>query len=447
VNAGVVSQFSVAAFAVLLSDGDRPGNVTFDLASNFDIPSLLLPLLFSLSYPLQNGRRGSASLFQTWIDLISFVVRALLWPLRRVSDLLLPPGEFDGLSPAVTEKATQQFVNYLKALTTNPTQLVGIQVGFATTGFAALKQEATATNSILFVYLHSPLHRQADSVCRRLLLSPTMLEFLAQDNIRALGSSIHTSQGASLASQLSAASFPLVALLQPTGRAAGGNSTGASGNAATNNSNNDRPVKLIFKAEGPALTQMSSSQLLKLLVGTYQRHQVTIQEQEARRLEREQEAELRRQQDEEYQEGLRADQERERRRQEEQDEKDRAVREEEERERKKVQEEQNRLNRARAMIRAEPATGGTRIRFQLPTGQKLERRFENDETIGALKAYLIVHFADMNGDGANAKQPPAITNIGLSTNFPKRTHDDDDKTLQESDLCPQAVLMVQDLDA
>lgn len=376
-----------------------------------------------------------------------------------MSDLLLPPGEFDGLSPAVTEKATQQFVNYLKTLATSPTQLVGIQEGFGTTttGFAALKNDAVSSNSIIFIYLHSPFHRQADNVCRRLLLAPTILEFLAQDNIRALGSSIHTSQGESLASQLSAASFPLIALLQPMGgnRTNGGNRNGGnSSNVTTNNNSNsdDRPVKLIFKAEGPSLTRMSSSQLLKLLVGTYQRHQLTVYEQEARRLEREQEAELRRQQDEEYQEGLRADQERERKRREEQEEKDRVAREEEERERKKVQEEQDRLNRARALIRVEPTTGGTRIRFQLPTGQKLERRFENDETVGALKAFLVLHFAEMNsGDNAvgstSTKNSPAITNIGLSTNFPKKTHDDDNMTLQESDLCPQAVLMVQDLDA
>jgi hypothetical protein len=378
-----------------------------------------------------------------------------------VSDLLLPPGEFDGLSPAVTEKATQQFVNYLKSLATNPTQLVAIQDGFATTmGFAALKNDAITSNSIIFIYLHSPFHRQADNVCKRLLLSPAMLQFLTQDNIRALGSSIHTSQGASLASQLSAASFPLIALLQPMGNrtsggGAGGNrSTG--GNNINNNNNDDRPVKLIFKAEGPALTKMASSQLLKLLVGTYQRHQLTVVEQEARRIEREQETELRRQQDEEYQEGLRADQERERKQQEEQDERDRAIREEEEKERKKVHEELARLNVARSLIRGEPTSGGTRIRFQLPTGQKLERRFENDETIGALKAFLILHFADMsNGDVAasgvtassGTKNSPAIKNIGLSTNFPKKTHDDDNKTLQESDLCPQAVLMVQDLDA
>jgi hypothetical protein len=63
--------------------------------------------------------------------------------------------------------------------------------------------------------------------------------------------------------------------------------------------------------------------------------------------------------------------------------------------------------------------------------------------VGALKAFLILHFAET----ATPDQDHVIKNISLSTNFPKKTYDDDSKTLQESDLCPQAVLMCQDLDA
>ena len=135
---------------------------------------------------------------------------------------------------------------------------------------------------------------------------------------------------------------------------------------------------------------------------------------------------------------MRADQERERQRQEEREREEQRVREEEEREQAKQKAEEERLANAKALLRPAPAAGGTRIRFQLPNGKKLDRRFENDETVGALKAFLILHFAE---------EQPEIKNIALSTNFPKKTHDDDAKTLQESDLCPQSVLMVQDLDA
>lgn len=346
-------------------------------------------------------------------------LRVLLWPFRRMGDFLLPPGEFDGLSPAVAEKAAQQFVQHLKSITTNPSHHAAIDSAFSTLGFAALRQEAANTHSAIVIILHSPIHHHADYFLQNMLLSPGILEFLNQPDIKTLGSSIHTSQGASLAYQVGATSYPVLAMLQTK-------------------SPTSETVKLIFKAEGPILLKMKPNQLLPFLKGTHQRFGIAAAEEVARRIEREQEAELRRQQDEEYQQALLADQERERKRQEEQEEKERLLREEAERERQKVQEEQDRLSKAKSILRPEPKTGGTRIRFVLPSGKKLDRRFENDETVASLKAFLTLHFAENN---------PEIKNIALSTSFPKRTYENDGMTLGESELVPQAVLMVQDLDA
>lgn len=365
-------------------------------------------------------RRRSVGLLQKGVEFLVLFLRILLWPVRKVSDLLLPPGDYDGLSPAVTEKAAQQFVQHLKGLASDATQQAAIDAAFSTLGFEALRQEAVVTNSLIVVLLHSPLHVQADAFLKSMILSPPMLEFLNQDNIKTLGSSIHTSQGASLSYQLGASSYPLLALLQP--------STSSSSSA----------VKLIFKAEGPTLLKLQPNQILPLLNGTYHRFQMVTAEEVARRIEREQEMELRRQQDEEYQQALRADQERERKREEEKQQEERRVRDEEERARHKAQVESERIERAKALVRPEPASGGARIRFTLPSGKKLDRRFDNDETIASLKAFLTLHFAEHN---------PEIKNIALSTSFPKKTYDEDDKTLTESGLSPQAVLMVQDLDA
>jgi FAS-associated factor 2 len=348
----------------------------------------------------------------------AILLRILLWPLRQASAFLFPQGEFDGLSPAVTEKAAQYFVNYLKSLATTPTQQAYIDEAFSKLGFAALRQEAVSSNSLVVVYLHSPLNRQATSFCNTLTQN-SMLEFLNQDHIKTLGTSIQTSQGASLSHQLGAACIPLLAMLQPGRGASDG-------------------MKLIFKAEGPALMKMQPAQLISLMSLNYHHHLALVTEVEARRIEREQEINLRREQDAEYQAALLADQERERQRQEEREREERRTQEEEERERKEVEDEQKRLHDATLLLRPEPASGGTRIRFTLPSGQKLDRRFENSETIGALRAYLILHFAEKD---------PEIRNIGLSTNFPKQTHNDDSKSLVESCLCPQSVLMVQDLDA
>ena len=368
---------------------------------------------------MYQDRRRTGGLLQKGIDLVAFILRLILWPVLRASELVLPPGEYDGLSPAVTEKAAQQFVQHLKSLASTPTQQAAVDASFSTLGFEAVRQEAVNTHSLIVLYLHSPLHRQADNFLKSTMLSQSMLEFLNQDNVKPFGSSIHTSQGSSLANHLGVASYPMFAMLQP----------GSSSSSA---------AKLVFKAEGPNLLKMQPNQLLPLLNGTYHRFQMLVAEEVARRLEREHEVELRRQQDEEYNEALRVDQERERQRQEVREQEEQRAQEEQEKERQKVEAEKNRIETARRLLRPEPMSGGTRIRFQLPSGKKLERRFENDETIASLKAFLILHFAEHS---------PEITNIALSTNFPTKNYDQQDQTLTESGLAPQAVLMVQDLDA
>ncbi len=106
--------------------------------------------------------------------------------------------------------------------------------------------------------------------------------------------------------------------------------------------------------------------------------------------------------------------------------------------------EQKRMNRARELMEtcAEPAAGAgvARIRFTLPNGKKVDRRFRSNETIEVLRAFLIVNF-DEQGMG--------IKIFGISTNFPKRSFGEhqDGLTLEEAGLSPQAVVMVQDLDA
>ena len=236
---------------------------------------------------------------------------------------------------------------------------------------------------------------------------------------------LQQSQGAQLAQQLGAASFPLFAMLQPS----------SSGSAVNGRSGG---LQLVFKVEGQTLLGMSIAQIIPFLNTTFQRHQSVLAEQESRRILREQESELRRQQDEEYHESLRADQERERLQREEREREEQRLHQEAEQERQLARAEEERLDTAKSLLRPEPSAGGTRIRFVLPSGQKLDRRFENVETVAALKAYLILHFAN---------ESPTIKNISLSTNFPKKTYDDDNLTLEESGLSPQSVLMVQDLDA
>lgn len=82
-----------------------------------------------------------------------------------------------------------------------------------------------------------------------------------------------------------------------------------------------------------------------------------------------------------------------------------------------------------------------RLRLMLPSGQRIERRFRGRETIDTVKSFLILHFESLNDDDDK------ITNFQLSSNYPRKVLGDGSATLESEGLCPQAVIMVQDLDA
>ena len=364
-----------------------------------------------------------------------------------------PRDDYDGLSAAVTAKASQSFVAYLKSFQN------GAAIGngnsgtdgngnnddnsdnqtWLTTGFAAAQEQAAQQQSLLLVYLHSPLHRASETFCKQILCHDSMTAFINQPNVTAFGVSIHTAQGAYLAQILQASCYPFVALLQPR---LSTTSTPSSNNSSS--TGNNGTMTLVLRAEGPALTDLSPVQLLNHFQTALQRHQSVVAEAEARRLQRQEEMELRQQQDAEYQAALLADQERERVKREEAEQEANRLEEIQQEEKRQEAEAAAQLNNAREQVPPEPTSGCsdpvTAIRFVLPSGTKLNRRFYSKEKISGLIAYLTVHFHENEIDMSK--------NIGLSTNFPKKSyHEDADLTLDEAGLSPQAVLMVQDLDA
>ena len=148
----------------------------------------------------------------------------------------------------------------------------------------------------------------------------------------------------------------------------------------------------------------------------------------------------REEQDREFQETLEADRQREVARRDAEAAKEREREEAAEEERLK----RDHLERCRSMVAAaeEPLPSekrSTRIRFTLPSGSKVDRRFSPDrDTVETLHAFLTVYFHDHD---------VPIQNFQLCTNYPRRTHDDKSATLEEADHHPMAVLMVQDLDS
>mmetsp|Transcript_14762 Transcript_14762/g.19304 ORF Transcript_14762/g.19304 Transcript_14762/m.19304 type:complete len:403 (+) Transcript_14762:131-1339(+) len=399
------------------------------------------------STPSRNRNNGSqqgtiARLIRTLQNALSTVLSPLVTVFRLLLTGRTGPGdEFDGLSAAVTAKASQQFVSYLKTFhnsigssSNNNSSDSDSHEAWSTTGFSAAQEQATQQQSLLLIYLHSPLHRSSEAFCKQVLCHDSMLNFINQPNISALGVSIHTAQGAYLAQLLHASCFPFLALLQPK----------VSTTGAAQNNNNSGTMSLVMRAEGPALTDLSVQQLLPHFQTTLTRHQVIVSEAEMRRLQRQEESDLRRQQDEEYQATLEADQERERQKREAGEREVRRLREQQEEEERQQVADAAKLDNARAQVPPEPPTTGasgpvTTIRFVLPSGTKLNRRFYSHESIRGILAYLIMYFYDNEIDMSE--------NIGVSTSFPKKSYNDDPSlTLEEAGLAPQAVLMVQDLD-
>lgn len=378
------------------------------------------------------GRGGRSTFFQRFVygpmfGWIGFFFRVAFWPLLRISDYLLPLGDYEGMSQSSTEGASKQFTTYIKnTLQVDADTNKEIVQLFSIKSYADVQKEATETEALILVFLHSPYHRSTNDVVRNLLCSPAMVRFLTEnkERVKAIGSSTSTSQGASLSHSLMASSFPVMALLQPIKK------SGSSNNNNNDNSNSvaPGPAKLVFKAEGPALEKLTAVQLTNLVTATFQKHERTILEAATRRYEQEQATALRRQQDEEYQETLRQDQERERLRNEA---RLQAEREEEERrqeEQRKITAEANRLDTAKALLRDEPpkgTPGSARIRFRLPNGKQLDRRFHGDETIASLKAFLILHFANELADSkpsTTGGEDAMVKRVALSTNFPKRIY-------------------------
>lgn len=367
-------------------------------------------------------RRPPPAGWQRWLEIVTMLLRLVLWPLRQFTSLLFPAGDLDGLSPAVTTKAAQAFVNYLRSVA--PPGLA-IEEAWTAQGFVAAKEEAVNSGSLMLLYLHSPFHRAAASYCRKVLCHDSMHTFMTQPNVLALGFSIHSGQGAQMAQMLQIQAYPALCLLSPP-------------REATSSSAN-RSMTLLFLAQGNPLLAFTADQLVPHLQSCVTRHQSVLAEQEALRLQREQEQQLRQQQDAEYQAALLADQERERQREEAAAEEAKQRREEEARVAAEEREAQAVVDNARDKVRDGPTSGGAMIRFVMPSGQKINRRFHGDDSIGTCKAFLRLHCHENEIE---------MGTIGLSTNFPRKAYNDDhDLTLEDAGLTPQAVLMVQDLDA
>lgn len=143
-------------------------------------------------------------------------------------------------------------------------------------------------------------------------------------------------------------------------------------------------------------------------------------------------SQLREQQDREYREAEEQDRRERQRREEEEAERQRREHEEQQRlELEEAMEFSRKLNREcdiqrrRELIGEEPPQSPdiAALRFQLPQGTKISRRFHKNEVIQKIVDFLLVYFFDQGQD---------ISNIAIATHFPKVELNDMSQTVADA---------------
>jgi FAS-associated factor 2 len=293
--------------------------------------------------PAQEGQEAAGGLF-------GLVLVPLRWLFQARPTSLNP------------ERDTIKFVDEynLKVSPTHPNFHLG--------SYQSAVARAFQQSKFLLVYLHSPLHGDSSRFCRTVLGSPAVVAFVNQNAVCWAGR-VWDPEAYGLSSQLRASAFPFLALLV---------------------CQSNRTVQIADRLQGyveePALLEWMRNSV-GVFTGVINRNQAEAQR-------RDEAARLRAQQDQEYLDSAEAD---------------RLARErlgEEERERvaaleaRRVQEEmeaavektrlkakQDRLALLRESFDAQPEPGAeagasvSAVRFQLPTGKKLSRRFMKTDTV------------------------------------------------------------------
>ncbi|XP_066972094.1 FAS-associated factor 2 [Macrobrachium rosenbergii] len=272
----------------------------------------------------------------------------------------------------------------------------------------------------LLVYLHCGDHQDTPGFCRTTLSDNGVVEYI-NSNLIFWGCSVTTAEGYRVSQALRENAYPFLALIVLR----------------------DGRMTVVGRLEGPIPPEQLTSQL-QILVRDNEAYLVVAR---AERQERELTAALRLQQDEDYQESLRADQEKERKRQQEREEVERKELEE----KQKVEEQQRQKDNIRRLkiemvdrIPAEPDEGSegvVHIVVKLPQGTRLERRFRDSDSLSSLYYYIFCH-------------PDSPDRFQVTTNFPRQVvpcepteAGPQPPTFKEFSLPRRSMLFVSDLDA
>jgi len=384
--------------------------------------------------------RSSSSrngLFSISVYLLTILLRIVLYPVKVLSCFLFPSKELDGLSSSTSDKAAVAFVEFFESFdsqtgtsstrrqTTSDSN--NVEPFFSSKNYKKCITEAFQNNRFLFVYLHSPLNTHSNALLKMLkketsegLTASTLLS----DCIK-WGGDIHTAIACKVSKDLNVSAFPFVALLMCKSTT----SVEVIWRLDT------LPTPLFANASEPTVAEFCAK--VGSAIASYS---PILRQEEGRRRHREEEVQLREEQDREFQQTLLEDQRREAERQE-QEERQRLEALNAQRESELVIErQQSVLEDARNKLKPEPnldTPGIARFRIMFPSGHRVERRFNMEDKVEVIRAFLTVYMHEKNIE---------IPNFELETNYPKKRLDDASLTIEEHGLGKMAMLMLVNLD-
>ncbi|KAF1790115.1 Ubiquitin-related domain [Phytophthora cactorum] len=302
---------------------------------------------------------------------------------------------------------------------------------FEHTSFRDAVSTARTASKFLLVFLHSNIHDDADTFCRKAMCTERMSAYLNNsDCIVSWAGCVQHAEGFGVSLSLGCATFPFLALLSCVSRG----------------------VNVVEKITA----NLPADEIIEKLNAAVDRNNQILATARHIRQQRTETQILREQQDREYQESLAADRRREQeaREQAEREEKERLQKEEEERreeEKKNRREEEHKaeIEAKRARIangpksRTPPPGADYKtavIKFHLHNGTRLDHVFYAHDTLKTVRDFIDVEFFD---------REITIRNYELATNFPKKVYGPEllNVTLTDAGLAPQALVFVQDLDS
>lgn len=286
--------------------------------------------------------------------------------------------------------------------------------------YAQALNDAKNELRFLLVYLHKDVPKSTDvqTFCSQTLADQSVIDYINR-NVLLWGCDVATPEGYRVSHSVHARIYPMMVLIGLR----------------------NHKMIIMGRFEGDCTPE----ELIRRLQTVINGNEVWLSQARADRLERSFTQSLRAQQDEAYEQSLRADEEKERRRQE-QLEEVRKAQEAEENERKAEERRKEEIAQLKIdladRVPSEPppdSPNAVSVVFKLPNGARIERRFLSTDSLQDVYNYLFCH-------------PSSPDEFEITTNFPKRIlyardRVEDTKTLSEVGLKNREVLFVNDLDA